>query len=155
MRVSYFLANGQWHLPNIKKWVPDDLIDQILRCPISLNPSQEDKVVWAQPSFRSFSIAGAYHAVTLRKQSPDGLAKITWRLKIPAKMKFHLWLLLHKSLPVASLLHHSIPTISAQCVICGSSEEDHLHLFRECPFASATWTKFLPSLMTNQYDSIL
>ena len=50
----------------------------------------------------------------------------------------------HHSLPVAAFIAHFIPVVSASCVICGNDMEDHLHLFRDCPFASATWTKFLP-----------
>jgi len=30
--------------------------------------------------------------------------------------------------------------------------EDHLHIFRDCPFACATWTRFLPLSTAHNYQ---
>jgi len=67
-------------------------------------------------------------------------------------MKFHLWPLHHHLLSLASLLVCFIPNLLPHYVICGFNLEDHLHLFRDCPFAIATWTKFLPRLSIQNYD---
>lgn len=52
---------------------------------------------------------------------------------------------MHQSLPVVKTLAWIVPHLSASCVVCEHAEEDHFHLFHECPLAGATWTRFLPS----------
>ena len=59
------------------------------------------------------------HYIALSASHPDPIAKTIWTLKLPAKMKFHLWRLHHQSLPVAACLARFIPTLLARCVICG------------------------------------
>lgn len=65
-------------------------------------------------------------------------------LKLPAKMKFHLWRINHNFLPVETSLARYISFIDVSCIICGFHTEDNLDLFRDCPFACATWTRFIP-----------
>lgn len=59
---------------------------------------------------------------------------------------------MHQSLPVAKTLASIVPHLSASCVVCEHAEEDHFHLFHECPLAGATWTQFLPSSTMHNYQ---
>ena len=67
-------------------------------------------------------------------------------------MKYRLWRMLHKSLPLAHLLAPFIMGLSPSCVVCGAAVEDLFHLFRDCPLAGTTWTRFLPVCDPNSYN---
>ena len=56
---------------------------------------------------------------------------------------------------MARLLNRLIPNILACYVLRGYHVGDHAHLFRDCPFASATWSKFLPQTSMHHHELFL
>jgi ribonuclease HI len=64
-----------------------------------------------------------------------------WRLKIPEKYKFFVWLACHNAVPTLSLLNHRNMATSAICNRCGDHEESFLHCVRDCRFSSIIWHK--------------
>lgn len=81
------------------------------------------------------------------------LWKKIWKLRLPSKMKFRMWRMGYESLPLAAKLMKILPSFDPHCVICLHASEDHLHLFRDCPLATATWTHFLPIQDPAFYDN--
>ena len=119
-RVRDFLVNQTWHLNALFRWVTPTLIPQILQISPSSNPQQQDVVVWSPGSPHKFSIASAYKTLNPCVGSSHKLALLIWKLRIPAKMKYHLWRSLWQALPVASFLAKIIPVILPG-VFCVSS----------------------------------
>jgi len=142
--VNYFISVRKWDLGKLYQWVPLHLIPSILQCPISEDPSHNDELTWNNGSYSPFSISRADETLTHIPLQPNLSFKIIWWLKLPAKMKVHLGRLYHQSLLVAACIAGFIVTLLARCIICGNDIGDHMHLFRDCSFASATWSKFLP-----------
>jgi hypothetical protein len=64
-----------------------------------------------------------------------------WRLKVPEKFKFLIWLACHNAVPTLSLLHHRNMVNSAICSRCGVHEETLFHCLRDCNFSAAIWNK--------------
>ena len=109
-------------------------------------------MIWTTGSYAPFSISRAYETLSPLPIQPNSIVQFIWQLTLPGKMKFHLWRLYHKSLPVVACLARFLQTLLARCVICGHDTEYHMHLFRDCPFASVTWTKFLPQSDAKDYE---
>jgi zinc-binding in reverse transcriptase len=70
---------------------------------------------------------------------------IPWKLNIPSKIRYFVWLLLrdriltNKNLQVRNWPHWS------SCVLCGATTiEDSNHLFLTCPYAHCIWGNLLP-----------
>ena len=66
-------------------------------------------------------------------------------------MKVHVWRSHLESLPGADSIARIMPMVSPKFLGCGSYKEDHMHLFRDCPLASATRIKFLPHTDPNTH----
>jgi ribonuclease HI len=64
-----------------------------------------------------------------------------WRLKVPEKFKFLIWLACHNAVPTLTLLHHRNMINSAICSRCGDQEETLFHCLRDCKFSAAIWRK--------------
>jgi ribonuclease HI len=64
-----------------------------------------------------------------------------WRLKVPAKIKFLIWLACHDATPTLALLNHKNMVNSAICARCGDQDETFLHCVRDCTFSSIIWQR--------------
>jgi len=144
VRVSYFIQEGQSNIIRLKKWVSEELIQQILHVPISEDPLCHDLMEWKSSPKSYFSVANAYKALHLMPLPSPSFAKLSWKLKLLAKMKFHLWRINHNFLLVGTSLVRYISFINVSCIIYQFHTEDNSHLFRDCPFACATLTHFIP-----------
>ena len=65
--------------------------------------------------------------------------RITWKRRIPLKIKIFGWLLLRQRLITRSFCQRFYSGSSAECPLCVSVSEDCSHLFFECLFAQASW----------------
>jgi len=150
-RVSDFLQDGGWNLSDLRKWVEPPLVSQILQCQVDPQTPSPDKMIWYPGQAISFSVASAYQSFHKSNIPLDRTAQLIWKLHAPAKLKVHVSRSYLASLPVATLLARFMPIVSPRCLGCDSAAEDHIHLFRDCPLARATWFKFLPQLEPNLY----
>jgi hypothetical protein len=71
----------------------------------------------------------------------DPFLQRTWKLKIPAKIKFFLWQVIHDRLPTREqiLIRHG--NTSGKCPICDGLESIN-HLLFCCPQAAFVWSIF-------------
>lgn len=144
-RVSTFIQNGHWNLHPVVEWIPKLIIDHIHKCPLLFDPALEDGYRWILDKKGSSSIASCYNTLMPPVEYECNIWKKVWKLKIPSKMRFHLWRMCHEALPIASCLALISHTVDRKCCICLNPMESHMHVFRVCPLAGATWAKFLNS----------
>jgi len=65
-----------------------------------------------------------------------------WKLQVPEKYKFFIWLACHDAVPTLSLLHHRHIAVSDTCGRCGEEEESFMHCVRNCRISAPIWQKF-------------
>ncbi|CAN6355470.1 unnamed protein product [Urochloa humidicola] len=88
----------------------------------------------------------------MQQRPLDSFVLRIWDNAAPPKCKHFLWLVHHRRLPSAALLHHRNIIDSPLCALCGA-HEDQEHLLLHCPRASAIWkamgwnaVAYLPSI---------
>lgn len=92
----------------------------------------EDKPMWMLSPDRKFSVKSLYlHLVRINCGFPQ---KFLWKIKVPAKIKFFLWLLNRKSILTRDNLLKRGWKGDKTCVFCGKDESID-HLFFSCSVA--------------------
>lgn len=83
--------------------------------------------------------------LTLRDPAVDPTPRLSWswiwRLKVPEKYKFLIWLTCQNVVPTLSLLHHRNITPSPTCARCREEDETFLHCVRDCRFSRIIWQR--------------
>jgi len=64
-----------------------------------------------------------------------------WRLKVPEKIKFLVWLACHDAVPTLTLLNHMNMVSSPSCTRCGDQDETFFHCIWDCRFSMVIWQK--------------
>lgn len=108
------------------------------------NPSLMDAYIWPHQKKGIYSTKSGHDWLishhNLDTQVTNSWSWI-WRLKVPEKFKFLIWLACHNAVPTLSLLHHRNMVNSAICSKCGVHEETLFHSLRDCNFSIAIWNK--------------
>lgn len=113
-----------------------------------------DKIFWNGERLGGFSVKSALRIIRNEYVQLTGNSacwKKVWRLQLPQRIKFFLWLLFHDRLMTNSNRFLRWITTDPRCFICGSVEENNEHIFRECPSAILVWKKF-PWLMIMRFS---
>jgi len=71
--------------------------------------------------------------------SPDWNYKWIWKIDTMPKIKFFLWQLCHKAVPIRGMLLKRRLNIDAGCPICMGDIESIDHLLCECPIGKKVW----------------
>jgi len=101
-----------------------------------------DAFIWPQQKQGIYSTKSGYNWL-ISHSNPNFHATDSWswiwRLKVPEKFKFLIWLACHNVVPTLSLLHHRNMVNSAICSRCAAHEESLFHCLRDCNFSIAIW----------------
>ena len=127
------------------------LFQQLLKTTSTLlifcfNDAIENTVIWANNKNGSYTTKSRYAwLLSLKATVIDSSSYHTWtwiwRLQVPEKYKFLIWLACHNASPTLSLLHHRNRAPSATCARCGDHDETFLHCVRDCRYSSNIWHK--------------
>ncbi|XP_016164363.1 uncharacterized protein LOC107606867 [Arachis ipaensis] len=96
---------------------------------------------WGVASSRLYSARSGYSWLAKRKfnwNEHDNWLWV-WRLHIPEKYKFLIWLSLHNAIPTAEFRLGRGLALSRTCHRCQNDFESILHCLRECPSAKEIW----------------
>jgi hypothetical protein len=101
--------------------------------------SESDTLVWKSEPNGVFSVKSMYAIINFRGVVPVHVHSI-WKLKLPPKIHFFLWLLVHnKNLTRDNLVkRQSVDDLT--CAFCNELETCN-HLFFECVVAKAAWSE--------------
>lgn len=90
----------------------------------------------------AFSTRLAYKALPASDQKSPDAGKV-WQMKLPTKVKFLGWLLLHGRLSTKANLHRkNIRSLEDSfCDFCPGVLETDDHIFADCPRATAVWDR--------------
>jgi hypothetical protein len=80
-----------------------------------------------------------YHVINFRVVLPVNVHSV-WKIKVPSKIHFFLWLIAHNNLLTRGNWSKRQNVDDLTCLFC-NEEETCNHLFCECVLASATWTE--------------
>ena len=83
-----------------------------------------------------------------------GLECLIWRLKIPQRMRFFIWLVTHDCLMTNSHRVKRGLATDPNCRLCIHEEEDSLHILRDCSFARDIWRNLIPTAARDTFYSL-
>ena len=100
--------------------------------------SEPDTFRWGLTPDGQYSAASAYGAMFLGSSTPVG-AKQLWKTRAPPRVRFFVWLILHRRCWTAERrFRHGLQT-SDTCIICDQSSETMDHLVLGCVFSKEVW----------------
>jgi len=91
---------------------------------------EEDQIIWAYSSSRKYSVQSLYAVVNFRGIFPVFVSSI-WKLHIPPRVQFFLWLLSKNKLLTRDNLAKRRSVNDNTCLLC-SEKESINHVFFEC-----------------------
>lgn len=98
---------------------------------------EEDSIIWTYNSSGKYTVQSLYAVVNFR-----GIVLIfvslVWKLKIPPRVQFFLWLLSKNKLLTRDNLAKRRGVSDPTCLLCVESESIN-HLFFECCIAKLIW----------------
>ncbi|XP_062109433.1 uncharacterized protein LOC133820653 [Humulus lupulus] len=107
----------------------------------------EDKRIWILDTSGVFNCKTAFQSLSCANLGPElPWAKRLWKSVVPYKVKVFGWLLFSNKLSVFDILQRRRPfqyLSPSWCVCCKNNGESITHLFLECSFSTALWSKVL------------
>ncbi|WVZ82442.1 hypothetical protein U9M48_029705, partial [Paspalum notatum var. saurae] len=98
----------------------------------------EDDLVWQFCSFGTYSSQSFYKVVNFRGVHQVHFFDL-WRIKIPPRVHFFLWLLIHNRVLTRSNLAKRKHLESTTCLFCSEDDTCHHFFFFECAVARQMW----------------
>lgn len=142
--ANWVTRDGEWDCRKLATWFPPPVINRI----ISAHPPREergaDKFYWKPASNGCFSVRSAYSFLCAgSRRDEDTIWKLVWRWMAPEKIKLFMWLAVHGRVHTGLLQKDKGLAGSTSCPSGCGSEEDILHLLRDCPLATNYWKSIL------------
>ena len=127
--VKDVFSNNGPHTRALYTILPPAIEDYINNTHINFNASVEDAFIWSHNKNGVYSTKSGYSwllSLSESRASANHHLSWTWiwKLKVPEKYKFLVWLACHDAAPTLSLLHHRNIAQSASCTRCGCCESD-------------------------------
>ncbi|KAL7211807.1 hypothetical protein ACSBR2_014628 [Camellia fascicularis] len=130
---------GNWDTNILFNLVSQQDLNEILKIYRPRFVTFPDAPTWVPSHTGNFTSASTFNFIT-DSDLTNRDWKWIWKIKIPQKLRFFLWLILKGRLLTNQLrlVKHLAP--SDICPRCGQHREDMKHLLRDCPTSKDIWT---------------
>jgi hypothetical protein len=100
---------------------------------------KQDTLIWMIEANGLFSVKSMYVIINFRGVTPVNIHSV-WKIKVPPKIHFFLWLIAHNKLLTRDNLSKRQHVDDLTCLFC-NEEETCNHLFYDCVVVSAAWAE--------------
>ncbi|CAL8155059.1 unnamed protein product [Prunus armeniaca] len=138
-----FVEDGWWDIDKLRDALTDELVQKVIGTPVGFNSNLQDIQISRPAANGMFTVKTAYELLVARHGWSDPLWEHLWRLKVPPKLKFFLWLVCYGKILSNEHRYKRQLTLDPSCSICGGSSETVLRILRECPQAKEVWRAIL------------
>ncbi|OMP05859.1 hypothetical protein CCACVL1_01804 [Corchorus capsularis] len=134
--------------------LPLEAAMQVIGYPLSGFKAINDAYVWSGTSNGKFTTRSAYMFLLQDVGvNLSGNFNWLWKLSIPARWIYFLWLAWGGRLVTNGLrLRWGLAT-DASCVLCGAPMEDVIHVLRDCAESRSIWELVLPDVIWLEFSS--
>ena len=124
--------------------IPEDLRASIINIAFWLHGDSDDCLVWSLEVSGSYKVSSGYAWLYSRLHGDVSSESWSWVWKIPVPEKCHflIWLSCHEALPTAVLRHRRGLASINTCSRCHDKEDDIMHCLRDCCHAKVIWEGF-------------
>ena len=141
LKINEVYATTRPNLNMFRTLLPSDMLDEIINLKLHFNSNTEDTFIWHENSNGIYTTKTGFS--WLLKQRGGDVTSILWawiwRLHIPEKINFLVWLAHNNYVPTLSILNHKNLAPNALCPRCSSSEEPFLHCIRDYTTSTHLW----------------
>ncbi|KAM5582252.1 hypothetical protein ABKV19_002583, partial [Rosa sericea] len=141
----------EWDFAVLQELFSPSEIEIIGRIPLSMS-GPEDRLTWYYDKKGCYSVRSGYHVArnevdrVSRASTSNGsfgvnsqLWRKLWHARTPPKVRSFMWRVLKGILPTKVALARRVTLPNMKCVLCNSSIEDGIHLFKDCDIAGGIW----------------
>ena len=130
-----------WNWDLISFELPDTIKDRIKAILIQDFGQREDSLMWRFTRDGDFSTKSAYlRCIEVDISETSFKGQWIWKLDILPKIIMFLWLCLHTSVPVKSVLAARGINCDGKCLVCKRHDKTIAHLLRDCELARKYWS---------------
>ncbi|KAK7266231.1 hypothetical protein RIF29_18873 [Crotalaria pallida] len=141
LRVRDVWKQGSWQLQNVYTLLPNEIQHVIISSDVLINDAIPDCVTWRGAMNGVYTAKSGYEWLinhNMVHQDPSHWGWI-WKLKLPLKLNFFLWLVCHSAIPTNMLRVQRRCASSDVCARCGVGGEHISHCLRDCNKAKLVW----------------
>lgn len=113
--------------------------------PIRLRLEVDDCLHWSHSSNGIFSVK-SYRGSCWMEAEMEGIWATIWKLPLPSKVTFFIWMAVKGHLPTIDLLQHRDMLIPNACYLCLYNAGSIDHIFIHCPYVVEIWEMFLKEI---------
>ncbi|MED6181435.1 hypothetical protein PIB30_118602 [Stylosanthes scabra] len=140
---DFLLVSGNWDEQQLRNWLPDSVVNQIMAMSPPSPWKGEDQIAWGLSADGSFSLKSAYFSL-IEAAPADRLFKLIWTWKGPERIRYFLGLTANDALLTNHNRMRRHMTHDPTCPRCGIGDKTTIHVLRDCPFAKLVWRLLLP-----------
>lgn len=148
-KVSHYLLDFGCNVDRLKDVVPMETVNKICAVYVGKKVKMTDSPCWSHTPTGSFSTKSAYWAVENGDRNTNWKWSFIWSLSIPPRVKSFLWLVAHGKILSNQQRYIRGRVADPNCVYCGDSCEDFVHILCSCPIANNIWTQLGFQTITN------
>lgn len=141
--------SGSWDVSILRKVFDEDSVQRVQQVVLT-DCRRRDYPIWKHDPQGIFSVKSAYRVAvgadlhceavgSSDKTRNQRMWKHLWKLKIPNKVKFHIWRASLNALPTRFYLCRRRILQDPCCPICNSASETTTHALWACPYAVSVW----------------
>ena len=112
---------------------------------------EEDHIVWNYTSSGRYEVQSLYAVISFRGVAPIYVSSV-WKLRIPPRVQFFLWLVSNNRVLTRDNLAKRREVSDPTCLLCNEMESV-THLFFECCVAKLVWSSISDLLGVNLGES--
>ncbi|XP_018454221.2 uncharacterized protein LOC108825428 [Raphanus sativus] len=154
--VSRAVNNGLWNIPSARS---DDAVTlQIILSTMAVpsSSSRADVYLWRNSAGGfgpTFSSRVTWERLRLTRPQVQWYSVVWFKEEIP-RCSFICWTAILGILPTRDRLISWGLSVPPGCVLCSLADESIAHLFFQCPFAVATWSRFCGRYLASTPSSL-
>lgn len=129
-----------WCLDKIIHLIPPEIYNLILALAPPRLGSHNDRIAWKPSKDGCFSTGSAYESILELEGVPDNsLFKSIFRWSGSERIRVHLWKLAQGAIITNAWRQRRGLTGVSTCPMCGTEDEDLVHMTRDCRGATQVW----------------
>lgn len=143
LKLRDLVQNNSWSLDRLSTMLPPEMSACFSAVNPHIEPNSADIWYWEGSTTGAYSVKDGYAWLYnhLHQQQVLEDWKWVWKLQVPEKVRYFIWLCLHEALPINATRFNRHLATSASCSHCSSTFEDSLHALRDCRHSRELWTR--------------
>ncbi|KAK7268980.1 hypothetical protein RIF29_21693 [Crotalaria pallida] len=141
LKVRDVWRQGDWQFHDVYTILPLDIQRQLSSSGIMINESVPDCITWKGDQSGIYTVKSGYAWLINHTQIQQDSSSWSWiwKIKVPQKLNFFLWLVCHEAIPTNVLRRQRHFSSLDVCGRCGNAAECIFHCLRDCWKVNSVW----------------